>query len=60
MAVSSGKCRSAESNIADSINDILAGISSKTIAYDMVPVIPMSEPSGKLVFVDLPSEMYAV
>lgn len=59
MAVSSGKYRSAdESNFADSIKDILEGISSKTIAYDIVPVVPMSEPLGKLVF--LPSEMYVV
>lgn len=58
MAVSSGKCRSAESNIADRINDIIMDISSKTIACDIVPVVPMSEPLGKLVF--LPSEMYVV
>ena len=53
MSVSSGKCRSDESNCFDSIEDILADIRSKTIAYDMVPVIPMSEPFGKLVL--LPS-----
>ncbi len=58
MAVSSGKCRSAESDCFDRIKDMIADISSKTIAYDTVPVIPMSEPLGKLVF--LPSEMYVV
>ena len=50
MAVSSGKCRSAESNRVDGIKGILMDISFKTIAYDTVPVIPMSEPLGKLVF----------
>ncbi len=54
MAVSSGKCRSAESagSIKDILTDLNIKITSKTIGYDLVSVTPMIKPSGALLYLD--------